>query len=451
MATGGTAGAGMAGAGMAGDATGGTAGMAAGGAPAAGMGGANGGTGGTVADDSLFTVDYQLASDVDSSAPGTVGIVTFQTTVSGMVDARIEFGLDDNYGMTAPVDLNETDYRTLLLGMKPSSTYHFRIVAGDGTMSYSSGDYQIDTGPAGTVNMPTYNVANAGALERGFLLLSYWNGQNSGVGFILDADGDLVWWYNAGSNGIARMRMSASGKNMWLIEPSNNGGPVRRVSMDGLDAQTYSAIGSHDLTAVSGETMAFLEYGESDCNSVFEIDPSGNTTEIFESQGVVGGGGGFGCHANALRYSAAEDFYTFSEVSEDVFILNRSGGVEWRLTDIVGSNSTWGGIQHGHQLLDDSIIILANSGGSGNASAAIEYDRTTGQEIFRYESGNATQNLGDVQRLPGGNTLVNFGNDGVIHEVDPQGNVVLEMSGNGSFGYSMWRETLYGPPPDISM
>jgi len=118
---------------------GGTGGGAPGGAP-----GTGGGTGGQAA---LFTVAVQLASDVNPNAPGTIGIVTWSVTVAPLASAHIEFGLDGSYGMTAPVDLSAAGYRTLLLGMKPSRTYHFRIVASDGTATFASGDYTVATGP----------------------------------------------------------------------------------------------------------------------------------------------------------------------------------------------------------------------------------------------------------------------------------------------------------------
>jgi hypothetical protein len=85
------------------------------------------------------------------------------------------------------------------------------------------------------------------------------------------------------------------------------------------------------------------------------------------------------------------------------------------------------------------------------ASDVIEYD-LMGMQIMRYTGGGFSANLGDVQRLPGGNTLITYSNDGLIQELDPQRNVVLEIDGgSNSFGYSLWRESLYGPPPDISM
>jgi hypothetical protein len=42
---------------------------------------------------------------------------------------------------------------------------------------------------------------------------------------------------------------------------------------------------------------------------------------------------------------------------------------------------------------------------------------------------------------------VTFSIAGEMHEVDPDGNLVMEASGD-SFGYASWRPTLYGPPAE---
>jgi hypothetical protein len=61
-----------------------------------------------------------------------------------------------------------------------------------------------------------------------------------------------------------------------------------------------------------------------------------------------------------------------------------------------------------------------------------------------YVGDYASTVLGDVQRLPNGNTLVTYSTAGQIVELDPAWNVVRSLG--GSFGYADWRETLYGPP-----
>jgi hypothetical protein len=61
--------------------------------------------------------------------------------------------------------------------------------------------------------------------------------------------------------------------------------------------------------------------------------------------------------------------------------------------------------------------------------------------------------LGDVQRLyqadgfrTDGNTVIGYSAQGVLHEVDAQGNMVQVISFPRGFGYFNKRPSLYGPP-----
>ncbi len=160
----------------------GTGGSGTGGAATGGAGGAHVGTGGTAGagagtggsgQGSLFTIMVQLASAVKSTAPTTVGIVTWSISASGITSAHIDFGLDTTYGMTAPVDLTSLTvamYRTLLLGMKPAKTYHFRIVASDGTSTYTSNDQTVTTGAKlSSTPLTSFSVKSASVRSQGIL------------------------------------------------------------------------------------------------------------------------------------------------------------------------------------------------------------------------------------------------------------------------------------------
>jgi hypothetical protein len=397
-----------------------------------------------------FSVDVQLASDVNPNAPGTVGIVTWSVDVE-VTSAFIEFGLDTDYGMIAPVDLNETDYRTLLLGMKPNREYHFRIVAKAGENTFISDDFTVETGPVtNLVNLEQFDVINPGRREPGFILTAYYqtnfspDGQPEGsVAFIVDQDGEIVWWYQTYASSICRARMSADGKNMWISNLEMDSG-LERVTMDTLNSQIYDVGPSQDITPVTGELMAYIDYRESDCSSIFEIDPSGNTVEVFESEGLVPE---LICGGNALRYSITEDVYTFSDQRSDILVIERTGEVSWRLSDIVPEG--WGGAQHGHHLLEKSFLFYANNGGKGG-SAATEYT-LDGTLVLHYNAGYSTYNLGDVQRLPRGNTLVTFSTAAIIHEISPEGDLLMVINTGGPIGYTSWRKSLYGLPEDIQL
>jgi hypothetical protein len=443
--------------GTGGTATGGSGGAHAGTGGTAGAGQSTGGSGGSV-QSGLCTVSVQLASAVKASAPPTVAIVTWSISKSGITSAHIDFGLDTTYGMTAPVDLTQTGYRTVLLGMKPAKTYHFQITASDGTNTYTCDDQTVMTGAKISSNpITSFSVKNAASVPKGFFITSFWQGSNSKVPFIFDTDGDVVWWYTANSgestDGISRARMSADSQSIWLVNESLSGNPLRRVSIDGTTTQTYSSTkASHDIAAVSADTMAYLDYSESDCNSIFEINNAGTTKEVFEPTGVIGTGSSFpGCHGNSVRYSKKEDYYTYSDWQSDVAVLNRTGTVQWLLSKKVsGGHTAWGGQQHGTQLLDSSILIFANQG-TGGKSQAVEYG-TDGHLIkaFTANGGSNVTNFGDVQRLSNGNTIITYSTDSLMQEVDSSDTVVLEVKGTGSFGYVEFRDNLYGPPLDIN-
>lgn len=417
-------------------------------------GGAGGGSGGGAAIMGKFTVEKHLASEMAQDAPTTVGIVTWSVEGGTPTDAKIEFGLTTDYGMSAPVDLAEADFRTLLLGMKPAKTYHFRIVATVGGQVLTSEDFTIETGAAPTtVSISKFDIVAADKREPGFIVSSYWSGNQKGMVFILDQDGDIVWWRNSGiSGGVAKAAMSMDGKDMWMISANNMGEPLRRVGMDGMNAKTYTAVGSHDIQPVSGDKMIFIEYGETDCDSTFEINKAGETKEVLELEGFTPKGA---CHGNSIAYNKTNNMYVMSSLDVDVFVYSAAstpGTTEntTRLTTKAGAISTWGGIQHGVQLLkNNNVIIFANKeGGAMGPSTAIEFSLESGMEVWRYESTQYTANLGDVQRLPGGNTLVTYSNAGVIHEVTAGKEKVLEITAQKNLGYATWRKSLYGDSDD---
>jgi hypothetical protein len=443
----------------------GAAGAGNGGAGATGSGGARGGTGGAAGAGAssggggagLFTIMVQLASAVKSTAPTTVAIVTWSISASGITSAHIDFGVDTTYGMTAPVDLTAMSYRTLLLGMKPAKTYHFRIVASNGASTYTSDDQTVTTGAKITSTpLTSFSVKNAAAVPKGFFITSFWMGTGSRVPIIFDTDGDVVWWYTAAStestDGISRARLSADSQSMWLVNESLSGNPLRRVTMDGVTTQTYSNTkASHDIAAVTGDTMAYLDYGEADCNSIFEINAAGTTKEVFEATNVTSMGTGMNnCHGNAVRYSKKEDYYTYSDWQKELAVVSRTGTLQWKLSQKTGGNTAWGGAQHGHQLLDSSILLFGNNGtAGGNKSQAFEFG-LDGKLIKAFKSGGGATNFGDVQRLSNGNTIITYSTSSLIQEVDASDTVVLEIKGSGAFGYVEFRESLYGAPLDIA-
>ncbi len=415
-----------------------------------------------------FDVNYEL-----SSAIGTVGIVTWSTDIT-VDSATIEFGMaGQDATLSAPVDLTEPEYRTLLLGMKGSSDYEFHIVANGGGQTCTSETFSLTTDPVPN-SAPRINVNknNEGAASKGFFVTSAGLGNFGGGGgggggstmFIFDTDGDIVWWAESPSN-ASRARMDWEGKNMYVMALNypESGGQIRRVSMDGLDVDgNVMGLGTahHDFTvAPNGVVTAVLWSGG--CNSIVERSPDGSLKTIVESveslyQPAGGlGGGGFECHGNAITYQPETDTYVLSDRNPNLFVkFDRQGKLLWQFggnNPVAGAKHIQGSwnVNHGHHLLPDGTFLFFNNEG-GNPSPIKEYSLNesagTANLVWEYSGNGGSATLGDVQRLANGNTVITYSNGGTVIEVDPGKNVLQEFS-TDSLGYVVFRESLYGPPP----
>jgi len=452
-----------------------------------------GGTGGTV--ESVVTpfgsgTGGCTFTGTSSLSPmiSTVGIVSFTTLLPNPTEAHIKFGLDTSYGMTAPVDLAAPGYRTLLLGMKPSRMYHFQLsVTDSGGETCTSDDFTIATGaiPNGLQN-PTITTNDAGALYGGFLVTGQFTqsliaGTSRGApAFILDKDGTYVWWYTVAGSDATGVTMSYDGHYIWInsVNVPSHVAKVHRVSMDGLVDEDHSeefAGLSHQLTVLPDETVAFYAYGSNGCDDIKLRAPDGTVTTVVNARTAHGGTNA--CHLNAIFYSPFDDTLIFGDLDNNCLTkITRSGATVWVLNGGVdtgpassfnGGGLVWRGGEHGFHILglDDFVIFNNNSkmpagskvawgaaAGDGTGSAAIEVklDLTamTARPIWSYQGPSLIDNvLGDAQRLPNGNTMVDFSTQGSIQEVDPQGRLLQEIRTTTNFGYLQKRPTLYGPPP----
>ena len=470
----------------------GTGGLASGGAlpeggsssAAAGTVGTSGAGGSLPAATCTFQVTAQSADKAGAGGIPTVGIVDWSVDLPNVTSAKIVFGLQGGTTMmTAPVDVKTgPNFRTLLLGMKGSKTYAFHVEVSNGSNTCSSAESTVQTGAVSNTVPRITRMAGTSAVpaQKGFLIWSSGVGMGGGMGggagmaFILDADGDPVWWTTAPAQ-CSRAKMSYDGQYMWMIgvnvgNQMKDGGEVARVSMDGLTkASKIPGLSNchHDLTVLPDgkiACMSWIAQSGDQPSDLIEADAQGNVTKVMtlDSNVYAGGsgmGGGNTYHANAIHYMQSDNTYTIGDRNPNAFLkVSRAGAVLWQFGgSCTGAKAPkcvpgdWK-VNHGHQLLDDGsgTFLFFNNGQSG-ASTAFEYKLTetgtfTATKSWSYSPGTSSNVLGDVQRLPGGNTLVSFSVAGVIHELDPSQALVQSTSASAG-GYVEWRETLYGPPP----
>jgi hypothetical protein len=399
---------------------------------------------------------YELSPDI-----ATVGVVTWSAT--GTIDsAEIQFGPAGASGFTmaAPVDLEEPNYRTLLLGMKPDSEYQFQIVAKSGANTCTSELYTLATGSApNDVSVVTIDVAQPDKVVPGFYVtIDY---AINKYAFIFDSDGDPVWWSKAPNN-ASGVRMDYEGKALWMVtgNPSASGsGQIRRVLMDGSQVanlpSSYDA--HHDLAPLPGGSVAALIHANGDCASIIEVKPDMSVTDIVADVSTIYTPV-MQCHPNAILYHPEDDSFTVSDRNPNLYVkISRTGEVQWQL----GGNNpkgphiqkTWT-VNHGHHLLPNGNFLFfnnnASNGGQGMVSAAVEFaldvDALTATDAWSYTTDKLSNSLGDVQRLENGNTLITISNAGTVYEVDAEKQIVQTLQ-TGPLGYLQYRKSLYGAPP----
>ena len=412
-----------------------------------------------------------------SSKIATVGIVTWTTNLTDLQSAHIDFGLTTDYGMTAPVDLAAEDHRTLLLGMKQQKTYHYRIVASTRNGDCASDDNTVTTGAlsAGLPKVKVTTNSTASPVFGGFLVTgTALVTEGSLPAYIVDADGELVWAY-VGFQDVASARMSWDGTHLWINSTNSSPGTSRsivyRMTLDGLTVEDLSgplAGMQMQLAVLPDETVAFFTANADGCEDIKEYSPAGSVRTVANAGAVQGVTSG--CHLTSIQHSRDDDTLVFSDLAHQsiVKIRRTDGTMVWVLGGSAATltGTTWQGGQTGlHVLAADRLLLFANNsknpvggmslGGDGTGSIAMELALDVpgkkATQVWSYKANPAIPNdlMGDVQRLPNGNTIVAYSNQGKLHEVDTSGTLLQEWTWNMglSLGYVEKRSTLYGPPP----
>ena len=408
-----------------------------------------------------FTIDPVLAEAIS-----TVGVVRWSTTAS-VETAHVDFGRErGNWEYsTAEEPAQQSGNRTLLLGMKAETNYSFQVVTRSGETTCNSPVQQITTGLQRT-GLPsvTVDTQRQDEVEPGFTIACVFrtdgamgNGRPSWT-FILDHEGDYVWWYQGSGYGdCVRSRMSFDGQFMWIANgnvPGPKNGTLVRVGMDGADEQTFAVPHRHhDIAVLPDEKIAYFEYegGVADaCDVVKELDPATGESQTIHVVNQANPSFGTSCHSNAINWWPDQSLYTLSLLDQNAIIaFDRSGSLLWNFG---GDHSDYSGAswraQHNHDLIGDHLVFFNNQAPSGEA-AVLEYQLLDGtaQLVWEYLGGHSSQSMGDVKRLPRtGNTLVTYSNQGVIQEVNSAKELVQQINTDG-IGYTVHRSTLYGAPP----
>jgi hypothetical protein len=227
--------------------------------------------------------------------------------------------------------------------------------------------------------------------------------------------------------------------------------------MDGLEDEDLSSLfagQSHQLTVLPDETVVFYANADAssdvDCYEIKQYDPE--TDEVVT---LLRGASDSGyCHLEAIEYSPSDDTLLFSNLYENsITKLTRTGEIVWVLggerSSLAADTQSWVRPNGLHPLAPDRFLFFNNDGASTLIEVALDLGARTAEQVWTYSATLSSGILGDVQRLPNGNTVVGYTTRGVLHEVSADGELLqtLEWPVGTAFGYIQKRPSIYGPPP----
>jgi len=383
--------------------------------------------------------------------------------------------------LTSPyVYLDDSGYGQLeVLGLAPSTMYSHLVEPAPNDIADAADPITAQTGPL-PEELSTVHLTMAlgtGAPEAGYFLVS---GAGNDV-FALDAAG-TVRWYRAFDQPVEEAKMQGDG-TFTVYEGASNGwqpvaGNYVRLNADGSINATNSASSPDDgrpdapavytdphellitADAAGAEHVNFFGYEQqlladratlgtwhqilrqtADGKVEFRWNASSYFNESDTTETIADGVFDMD-HANALAIDPSDGNYIASFRDTDALLKvdANSGAVLWQLS---GARNQFSILddplagfqgQHSVRVLDDGHLLLYDNGlgHSPQESRAVEYeidpDAHTARSVWQYRHTPPifTPFLGSVERLANGNTLVAFGEAGVVDEVDPEGSLVWE-------------------------
>ena len=365
----------------------------------------------------------------------------------------LSWTLDGVSTSTSSRDLDVGPQAQLLAGVPYGATVAVQLVVdGEALAETTASTAALPEG----VPQPTllHSQAEAWEPELRWLLLSTpaeggsWGG--TWWTSIVDRQGRVVWARQSPTRRVSmHVQTSAAGtallidhNSFWATFDGGAASQVLRLKLDGTVLETIDTPGlHHPFTELPDGRMAWGGRDGMDEQLVLrEVD--GTLRVLWTCAAFLGsiGEGGY-CGSNSLRYDAARDSFLFSFYSfETVIELDAATGQALRWFGHLdgsysfadeGSAFWW---QHGAHWTEAGTLLLSSKDAQvGTETVAREYavDEEAGTltELWSFGEGQGIygSEMGEAWRLPGGNTLHNYGSTARVREVTPDGGVVWDL------------------------
>jgi len=357
-----------------------------------------------------------------------------------------------------------------LWALPPDEEVTLVVTAESGGASYSSDPLVLETrGPGGLLHSLVTEGDDDRAFDGELMVTSTVVSPPAAV--VIDGQGRYRWWAESEDvEQLGRARLSHDGQHILAMSVNlagNETAGIRRFALDGtLDDNVLVNGMHHDFVELADGTLATIAYSYKDIghgmllagDRIVEVAPDGTETEIWDvwewidseesDDGLIGSNWS---HANALDFDEETQQYTVSLLGLRALarVDRATGDLVW-LMGTTQSDFQWPDgettiLERSHQFeyVDGDLLAFENGLASDLSSRAVQIhfdaDDPVVSEAWSFTPDPAlyTCCLGDVERLPSGDTVVDFSTSGAIIQVDPGGVEVWRLAGEvgTAFGY----------------
>jgi hypothetical protein len=405
---------------------------------------------------------------------------------SGAIRYKIGGSTKEEITPLTSVEVLDDSVMLPVLGLRPNTEYSLAVVSRTRCASVDGPTLNFTTGTLPS-DLPTY-VASGPDPSPGYVVFAA-----GSYGLAIDNIGRVVWYYRFPAGAGLNFQPQPNGR--YLSRPSLPGQPVSSVLFEidplgnvsrmlgcvgGMQARLHDFIakpdGSYwvmcdemrvlDLSADGGPSDAQVmgqrvQHVGADRTVLFEwsaFDHLQVDYRTLDTNDRVSGALNW-THGNAIDLDSLGNLLiSFRNLSEILKIDAGTGAVAWRLGGRANQFTLPDGTapkfarQHGVRFVGPTRVLLLNNLGDPSASRAERYEideaKHTVRMIASYGSGAGVvaQIGGTTQNLPGGRTLVSFGNGGRVEEYDSAGVNVWRIDGNPGYVFRAQRIlSLYQP------
>jgi len=380
--------------------------------------------------------------------------------------ARLRYGLESTEEQSLLVGTEaSTEHLIQLHLLRPGTEYSFEVelLDGDEVVDSESGSFVTNEVPD---LLPELEVELDELDEHRFIVTSLLGDPHAAV--VIHQDGYYAWWHIEVDDGLtlARARMGPGGESIYYSAYDRGEwvGPdavyeFRRVVLgEGIAEKREARYHHHDFVVLDDGTIGWIRSDHQEVegetyrgDAIVETAPDGAERVVWSSWDHLEHGlspdcndstGTIWTHANALHYDPDSDTYHISvrEMDTVVAVDRASGETLWELggceSDFDMSGTLGFDGQHQIQPVDGGLLLYDNRPSEAYSRVvefALDHDAGTATERWIYSADDAylTDILGDVHRLPSGDTIVTWSTTGRMEQVDQHG----ELRWQARFGF----------------